>query len=428
MPLTPTATSARRVARWVDFLIVSLMWGFTTPLAHPTGVPVTWTMPRYAPRSPLLRTVPLGGDPSAIAVDIRHRRVFVVNQGNFTTGNGVVSGRGSVSVLDAATGRLLRTVSLGTNSYLSGGAALGIRTAGSPVGIDGRTNRLFVETSDGDNHIDSYRVHMLDATTGAVLRIIRAAGALVVDEALGRVYLGGGTILDARTGAIVDVFRGGSAFAVASSLGRLYVGDYNGNVTILAATTGKTLSVIHVGDAVFNLAVDEQADRLLVMHGAGNEDFTVGGSASIYDATTGKLIHDKTQIGWTLEGIDEQTHHILAVAIVSSNTLAGPVSVMTADTRSGKRLHEVTIGNTIHGNGAIAIDQGRSHAIVTIADGGTHFGSNTLSVIDTRIGHLLRTLTLGAGPSTVAFDRQTDRFFVANQQANTVDVLDAARL
>jgi DNA-binding beta-propeller fold protein YncE len=62
----------------------------------------------------VLRTVHVGQQPVALAVNTRTRQVFVVNQGPlYPNGSGTATGRGSVTLLDAATGRLVRTMPVG---------------------------------------------------------------------------------------------------------------------------------------------------------------------------------------------------------------------------------------------------------------------------------------------------------------------------
>src|SRR4051794_40482660 len=88
---------------------------------HPTEGRAGWVASHEssAPRTvtavpapgPVLRTVQLPAPPTNVLVDERTRRVFVL----------MVSGAAPrLAVLDATTGRLLRTVSLGPPLYLGG--------------------------------------------------------------------------------------------------------------------------------------------------------------------------------------------------------------------------------------------------------------------------------------------------------------------
>ena len=70
------------------------------------------------------RTDTVGVDPMSLAVDSQHGRVFVVNAGGHSVGTNVVNApitvrgprtaRGSLSVLDGASGQILRTLNVGT--------------------------------------------------------------------------------------------------------------------------------------------------------------------------------------------------------------------------------------------------------------------------------------------------------------------------
>ena len=58
-----------------------------------------------------LRTIPVGWDPTVAAVDERKGRIFVVNRNIDSRGR--LIGNGSVSVLDARSGTVLRTIPVG---------------------------------------------------------------------------------------------------------------------------------------------------------------------------------------------------------------------------------------------------------------------------------------------------------------------------
>ncbi len=94
----------------------------------------------------LLQTATLGIAPGAIAVDERRDRVYVTDAGShdgYGSSNGTpidipapISGPGGVSVADAASGHTLRTMALGTQP--------------SSIALDGRTGRAFIgDMGDG---------------------------------------------------------------------------------------------------------------------------------------------------------------------------------------------------------------------------------------------------------------------------------------
>jgi len=102
-------------------------------------------------RGTLLRTTPLGSDPRDLAVDVATRRVFVADAVDNT-----------VSVLDARTGVLLRTVTV--NPMPLYGA--------QRLALDAGAGRLFVAASGGSTMVgrDPVRaLSVLDARTGALV-------------------------------------------------------------------------------------------------------------------------------------------------------------------------------------------------------------------------------------------------------------------
>jgi YVTN family beta-propeller protein len=82
----------------------------------------------------LLRSVTVGMLPTAVAVDERSGRVFVANKGPVDS-NLVPLGNGTVTVLDARSGAVLRTVPVGTYP--------------TAITVDERAGRAFVVNASG---------------------------------------------------------------------------------------------------------------------------------------------------------------------------------------------------------------------------------------------------------------------------------------
>lgn len=115
---------------------------------------------------------------NAVAVDGRTGRVFVTGYHDQTF-------QGLVGVLDAHSGVVLRTMAVG-------GTAAG-------VAVDGQTGRAFV--------VSGPTVSMLDAQSGRLVRTLTIpANSVTVDERRGRVFVTAGDghlrMLDARSGAL----------------------------------------------------------------------------------------------------------------------------------------------------------------------------------------------------------------------------------
>lgn len=281
----------------------------------------------------VVRTVAVGEAPVDIAVDGRTNRVFVATLGP-VTGAGAPS-RGHVSVLDARTGAIIRTV---------------------PVGVSPRT--MVVATSTQRVFVlnqDSQSVSTLDARMGTVLRTVTLrhmpcdAGAnmpctAAVDEQTKRVFvasytgntagsgMGAITTLDARTGVVVrsiPVHGRPYAAAVDTRAGHAFItnlGDgmlINGTVLMLNARTGTILRTIAVGGAPIAVAVDERAGRAVVLG-------TNGGMRAF-------LNHSRLDL-----------------------TFANDM-VSVLDTRNGTILRTIKVGGDVR---AVAIDAQTGHAFV----------------------------------------------------------------
>src|SRR5205823_3688337 len=166
----------------------------------------------------------------AVAVDAPTNHVFVAN------GDGA-----SVSILDAGSGRVLHTVTVG----LAPGA----------VAVDTATRRVFVASRGG------ITVSMLDAVSGRVLRTVplgtpsQSPVALAVDPTAGCVVVGTGgengagplSVLDARTGAVLAAARGTAEIllAVNPRSGRVFSLNVRTNaLTVRATRTGAAMRTI----------------------------------------------------------------------------------------------------------------------------------------------------------------------------------------
>lgn len=246
----------------------------------------------------LIGATTVGQAPRTITVNADAGRVFVVNQGPFDPYTESASGPSTVSVLDAATGRALRTTTIAR--------ALDIAT------LDQATERLFVGTGAvGSDSVSGYSpsgVAVLDATTGALLRATalpqRDAAdhlrALAVDARTARLFaLEGGdngrkgrlSVLDTTSGAIVgrtDLGPIPTAEAVDERRGHVLVAywgddidvhDYTsgtfgalgpGRVGVLDAVDGNVIATLTVGVGPAAVVLDGRTGRLLVLNQGTN--------------------------------------------------------------------------------------------------------------------------------------------------------------
>jgi len=130
----------------------------------------------------LVHTTHIGKDLFALAVDEQTGRVFVANDNNFRVNGGVSVLDGSVSILDATSGRFLRGVTVGMLPVA--------------VAVDARSGRVFVANKGPvDSNLvplGNGTVSVLDARSGAVLRTVPVGtypAALAVDERAGRAFV-----------------------------------------------------------------------------------------------------------------------------------------------------------------------------------------------------------------------------------------------
>src|SRR5690242_14207351 len=91
--------------------------------------------------------------------------------------------------------------------------------------------------------------------------------------------------------------------------------------------------------------------------------------------------------------------------------LTGLVVVRLARTQGGTGV--ITVGQQPM---AIAVDGPKRHAFIT----------NSLSMVDTASGAVLRTITVGRAPSALVVDARAGRAFVLNHNDGTVSILDTA--
>jgi YVTN family beta-propeller protein len=194
-----------------------------------------------AGRGHLLRTVKVGSTPIDVSVDSLTDRAFVPNNGANT-----------VSVLDARTGALLRMITVAPHPA----TAVVDEQTGRVFVMHGRGSTLgayssFVATF---HQVGQVGVTMLDARTGAVLRTLSVGGSVgddpvgwapptnsAVDVRRGRVFVinrfdPGGTgdgsvsVLDARSGSLlhtIGVGRHPISLAVDEATARLFVVNTN---------------------------------------------------------------------------------------------------------------------------------------------------------------------------------------------------------
>jgi YVTN family beta-propeller protein len=348
----------------------------------------------------VLRIVGVGKAPMAVAVDVRANRAFVVN-----------SGDNSVSLLDARSGSVLRTVPLRNGAVEKSGDR-------STTAVDDeRTSRIFVVNQRTPPANSS--VSVLDARSGIVLRTTRVglfATAAAVDGRTQRVFVTNQdsntvSVLDAPSGAMlrtIPVGMGPGDVAVDERAGRVFVANgYDGTVSVLDAGMGTLRRTISTGQKGHGLA--------LVVGLTGHVfAFNQNGRMSVLDPATGTVVRT-VALGMVPGGaaMDERTGRIFITA-PGSNMQGHRVGVL--DARSGALVRTVPVGAGPRG---VVVDAATERAFI-----GNYVG-NTVSILNARTGTVLRTISVSS-PWALAVDAQTHRCLVVSFAANTVSVLDTS--
>jgi YVTN family beta-propeller protein len=235
--------------------------------------------------------------PLAMDVDERANRVIVVGDAD----------GGTVSVLDATSGRLVHR------------SVIGMVLIGQSLAVDEATARAFVITAN--LAADRGSVYVFDSHNGRLLRTIALPTmpvGIIVDERTGHVFVstmgpatiinsgpgfgrqaipvstGNGSVvmLDARRGSVIRsvlVGIGPGAMAVDARHHHLLVTNVGamdgtgnplgpGRVSVLDTRSGAVLRTVPVGLAPSDVAVDERAGRALVLN--------LGGTVQVTDVWT----------------------------------------------------------------------------------------------------------------------------------------------
>lgn len=346
-----------------------------------------------APGDPAMRTVPVGNDPLAIGVDGRTGRVFVANYDG-----------GTVSMLDARSGVLVRTVKLGHYP-----------TVVAVDEADARVFTLndAIPASPESNMSGGSTLSVLDARSGALIRSVPIGpntGSLAVDRRTGHLFLantGDDTmrLLDARSGLPLRTvaLSGGvpQALAVDTQTGRAFVGSTGGqgSVDVLDTRTGQTMRTLQLGRSVRMVLAAPGVGRVLV---AGD------GLMRLLDARSGALLHTlKAPLVPLL--VDEPNQRVLAWSAAGLRLLdarsgapRGPLAI------DGRSLAPVWPED-------VALDTSTGRIVVAAQFDDARGPAGRLFVLDGRSGRVVRTLPLDTAPSAVAVDARTHHAFVITQ-------------
>lgn len=356
----------------------------------------------------LLHSVALGPDPGAIAIDARTGHAFVTD-----------AIEGTVRVFDVATGALSRTVSLGRVGPLVVDERAGrVFVAGAWNGPD----RYGVYT-------DHATVSVLDARSGAVVRTMALnvaddVAALAVDpsprpgQPAGRLYVvfpGRVRVLDARSGAPVCTLaagHGSDAIALDARAERAFVVNAGDNsVSVLNTRTEALMHIVPVGQMPSAIAVDARAGHVFVVARHG---------VSMLAARSGLLLRaiPVPSVAGAM-ALDTRVGRGFL-----TDATGGTVRLL--DTQSGAIVHTIRVGGTPV---AVAVNEQSGRAYVASQGPYTRrapVGTGTLIVLDARSGRRLATLPVGDAIA-LAVDARAGRVLVVNSQERGMPQADPWR-
>lgn len=336
--------------------------------------------PWHEPARFATHTVVVGMQPSAVAVDPRTGRAFVVSYGDST-----------LSIVDAPTADLIRTLPLGGPP--------------GPLIVDEQTGRAFVVT-DGNSSVSVF-----ETRGGRLLRVIAVSAAerpaMAVDTRTDRIFLTGPdgvVVLDGRDGSVLRTIplavapNALAGLAVDARTGHVFAVDHNDAAVIMMDTRGgRVLRAIAVGSGPTDVVVDERTGRAFVV----NADSY---SLSVIDTRDGALVRTLSLDPGPL-AVDERTGRVF----MASDGGASYGNLYVLDAATG-RLLRTAYTSPAASPTALAVDQ-RSGRVFVAAGGG-------VSVLDAGSGTLLHGPDPGMEAAVgLAVDERAGRAFAIGQRA-----------
>ncbi len=185
-------------------------------------------------------------------------------------------------------------------------------------------------------------------------------------------------------------------------------------IIALNTRTGVILRTIPLREPAHALAVDTQAGVIFA---------ATAHSVTALDAQTGAMLHTTAipaLVNPTL-AVDEQASRVIVAGSSADTSPYAPLrgTTLILDTRSGARLHKVTLRG---GPTSVAVDARTARAFVSVAP---LKGNGYIAVLDSVSGRLVQTRSVTGTPKRIAVDTRTARVFVVDGEAAEVSVLDA---
>ncbi len=253
-----------------------------------------------------------------------------------------------------------------------------------------------------------------------VLRTVAIAAdprAIVADAVAGHlfVYSNSGTIsmLNVQSGSVmrtlaVEPYLGAYALASDERAGLVFLVGRLTGVQVLDARTGKRLHLLPVpspqGPYTPLLAIDAQRTRVLLTD-------TAGKVLLVFDPRSGHLLRTRRLAGRpTAIAADARSGY----AFVALDT--GVLDTINETT--GRVLHVTPVGASAT---AIAVDSGANRIVVLSQRAN---GAAVTTLLDMRSGAVVSISSMGRGSTSMTVDARTHRTFVAEFANSSVSVLD----
>jgi YVTN family beta-propeller protein len=384
-------------------------------LAHDAAADSASGAGAYRPADgPAGQTIAVGAGPYGVAVDQATDTAYVV-------------ANGTVSVINTATCNATVTSGCGQTPP----TVTALTQAGPVDAVDQATDTVYVANLGSDTvSVINGASCRATVTTGcgqipATLTVGEGPDGIAVDQATDTVYVANDGPGGNNTGNTVSVINGATC---------------NGQVT---SGCGQTPATVTVGLAPAVPAVDEATNTVYVP----NSNFGGAGSVSVIDGATCDATHHSgcgstpatVSVGFnTAPGsvaVDQATNTVYVTSGPpnSTGTTLGLVDVIdgaacdaTVTSGCGQAPPTVTVGSTPI---AVTVDPVTQSVFVVNEE------DSTISVIDGAICNAVNTagcaqrppeVATGFNPGYLDIDAATDTVYVANQNENTVSVLDGA--
>jgi DNA-binding beta-propeller fold protein YncE len=316
----------------------------------------------------VLRSVPVGNDPTWMAADERTGRLFVV-----VLGIGPANSL-TVRTLDTTTGAVLHSVTLLRSSTAGGSVWLGP----DAIAVDAQAGRVFLVNRISYPPAPTLpRLWVLDARRGTLVRTLR---------------------LPTAASAVVVAPRTHHAFVASASKPAMWMLD---------ADTGALRRTIPLPGVPSAMAVDSATDEVLIVNP------TAAGTVSVFDGRTGRRQRSIPAGAYPSTLLLDERRGRAFVLDQAAATPAAPGSISTIVLRRGRLLRTVGVG--VHPV-AMAADERAGRVFILNQETSTRRG--TVNVLAATTGQVLKIIAVGYQPSALAVDESTGHDFVTSQSAS----------